>query len=138
MSESLIAATKRLAELESKATPSNWQPEESTVNENQAGIFHGNDISKEFVLRYMHDAWGLREKDLNLIIALRNAAPTMLEVLSQFQAGDAKILQFFLSQINVIAPRDFESEMSKADYMELEEVLVRMQKVASLMEANHA
>lgn len=65
-----------------------------------------------------------------------NAAPKMLDVLSQFEAGDSQTLQFFLSQINVIAPRDFESEMSKADYLELEEVLVRMQKAAHAMECD--
>ncbi|MCK9571173.1 hypothetical protein M0R72_19645 [Candidatus Pacearchaeota archaeon] len=100
MSESLIAATKRLAELE-KARDA----------DHDCTIFA-------------------------FLEQLQATAPKMLKVLSQFQAGDAETLQFFLSQINIIAPCDFESEISKADYMELEEVLVRMQKAASLMEAN--
>jgi len=125
----LIDRAKELAELESKATPCSWQPEESTVNENQAGIFHGNDISKEFILRYMHDAWGLREKDLNLIIALRNAAPAMLAVLGCFQPGDAATLDPLIEEERLSILECFGERTEVLDLFE------RLQKAASLMEA---
>ncbi|MFA5376641.1 MAG: hypothetical protein WC455_12915 [Dehalococcoidia bacterium] len=125
MSESLIAAVKRLAELE----PTKWAASPEFFNEAGDWIVHGVNRNRQPKIAIC------RKEDAIYIADRLNAAQKMLEVLSLFQAGDAKILQLFLSQIDTIAPRDFDSEMSKANYEELKEVLMRMQKAALSMEA---
>ncbi|MCK9571089.1 hypothetical protein M0R72_19225 [Candidatus Pacearchaeota archaeon] len=72
MSESLIAAIKRLAELEQKVTPMPWSIDMQ--------------VDPKIVLR-----------DTKFFIALRNAAPAMMKVLSLFEPGDASDLAFVLS-----------------------------------------
>jgi len=94
----LIEKIKRLAELERKMHPAPW----------------GN--------CYWH-----KESEDAALVALRNAASSMLAVLGAFQPGDARVLAETLSFLI--------SESEESDWQDAIDCLTRLQKAARLMEA---
>lgn len=73
----------KLQETELKAAPGLWQ------KWHQAGV-----DGTEYCIRLQsgYNIIGINECDQNAIVDLRNAAHDMLDVLSRFQRGDAKLL----------------------------------------------
>jgi len=61
-----------------------------------------------------------------------NAAPRLLDVLCQFHAGDAAQIATIMRQM-----QNWYGEDKTPGYEERMKLLARMQKVASLMEADH-
>ncbi len=79
----LIEQVARLKEMEAGATPAPWR---------LLGIIDYQIVadSDEFYINFDH---GSDKNDPEMITEMRNAAPTMLEVLGGFQAGDADRLE---------------------------------------------
>ena len=112
---SLIAETKKLRELEQKATPAKWETEENdTGHEIRMGkaITCRGQYPCHQVIEYEHGCFEDDENDppanaqaaeaeanACLISVLRNLAPAMLEVLGCFRGGDAETLQTLLDYL---------------------------------------
>jgi hypothetical protein len=94
----------RLKELEAKATPGpwSWYAEDHSMcwlgqtGNDQENFVLGSTACKSCAERHER-CMQPQEKDSRLISDLRNAAPWMLAVAGQFQAGDATILGLFVA-----------------------------------------
>lgn len=106
MTDTLIQAVKRLAELEQKVTPKPW-----TID---------MQIEPKMVLR-----------DTKFFIKLRNDAPKLLKVLGHWRAGDAAILDALIEEERAAILDEVFGERK-----EVLDLLERMREMASLMEAH--
>ncbi len=79
----LLETVVKLQEIELKATPGPWR------KWHQAGV-EGTEYCVQLGPGY--HIIDINESDQNAIVDLRNAARDMLDVLSHFQKGDAKLL----------------------------------------------
>lgn len=111
MSESLLSTVKRLADLESK-------------------------VSYPYLVYVLPEmktpAAGKTDADARFIHDMRMAAPKLLDVLGQFEAGDAAQIATIMRQM-----QSWYGEDRTPGCEERMKLLARMQKMASLMEANH-
>jgi len=85
---SLIDGVARLKDLGAKATPG------------ECIAIEDDDRSGDFLLIQNNEHWawkdGSNSPDAKYIAALRNAAPKLLDVLSEIRAGDAEIIGLFV------------------------------------------
>jgi len=143
---SLIAETKKLRELEQKATPAKWETEENdTGHEIRMGkaITCRGQYPCHQVIEYEHGCFEDDENDppanaqaaeaeanACLISVLRNLAPAMLEVLGCFKEGDEDLLVEYIYQFTEEYGVDgvVFSDTAFGKFMK------RMQKAASIME----
>jgi len=104
--------------MEQKATPAPWPISHNKADENGVSveIMSVEDSLKTF-------------SDIELIAALRNAAPAMIEVLSCFREGDAAGFHALIEWLDAMQKEsDF---VISPTFMQM---LIRHQKAASLME----
>lgn len=127
----LIEKVAELRELEEKATPGKWY----------YWMVDGTDFTAIATIpkpsccdtASAHEVIGSSEwlraepDDMNAIVALRNAAPKLLDVLSKIQAGDAKRLA------GLIRWQTINDECSQDEI----DMLDRLHEMACKMEANH-
>ncbi len=130
--QSLIEKVDRLKELEKRATLGPWAYEEDAENfpdgtGNASGdlkIIDNRGCTVSTMIEYAE--YENSVENAEMIVALRNAAPAILDVLSAFRDGDAVILNDTISDI-----RDMEDFPGQKEETEL---LSRFIKAARLME----
>ena len=117
----------RLRELEKKAEPAPWAIKTPEHNDGyQEAWIVGPD--KTGVMPVFNDM------DDHLNVAMRNAAPWLLEAAACFQSGDDTKIQRFLDNAELIYKQDYASDLSEIEFREFKEVLIRLQKAAAIME----
>jgi hypothetical protein len=116
----LIEDTERLAELEKQAEP-NWRKGD------QGNIYCVKSARHPLMMPYGVNA---NSDEVELIVALRNAAPKMLAALGCFQKGDAILLERIEEIIH-------NWEVDQGDsYSEEKKAIRRLAEAARLMEAD--
>ncbi|MCK9185076.1 MAG: hypothetical protein M0Q16_06855 [Candidatus Cloacimonetes bacterium] len=113
---SLLSEVALLKELEAKSTCAPWRLRHGTIDDWQITA-----NSPDFYIGFVDSD----KNDPEMITEIRNAAPTLLEVLGGFQPGDSEKLQFAIRWLETtnIHPSVFE-------------MLNRMQAMATKMEAD--
>lgn len=122
----LIEKTKRLADLEPEATQEEWF---SLINCDARNHEISIESCNTTYIAEIPNVLPNRVKNAELICGLRNAAPNLLDVLGQFQPGDAESIEVIL-----LNERQRWTDELWQKHMT---VLERMRDMARLMEANH-